>query len=383
LKKNEFFLSIKKNRKMMMLILTNKNMFLFFLKKQKILILSFHKLNQIKFFRRFELSKIQKFIKIKIFPLLFFSKFLFGIAGINNLLQIYNFKEKKKSIKLIFSQNFSIFKATNFFLFDNQVNIVGNNFFAFFNALFVKISLEKLLFYDYNNLIFENKKNPNKFYKILKFSLDKNGKKMAFLYSNGEIKIWNSNPFLTLNFERKKKIISYHRKKLTNLCISEDGNILGISIFKTLILWEIFPRFQKFKSLTFELKNSISNLNFFYYKKKTYIILNTKKDLFFLETSKFSIDIDLKINVLNIMIDAFYQRYLLFTSCFLPIQSTISKFIMVFQKNSPIPILTLKLDSITKGQLVSVNFSFFPNNKKLKSLLMVDSFLEFHKIFFK
>jgi hypothetical protein len=80
LKKNEFFLSIKKNRKMMMLILTNKNMFLFFLKKQKILILSFHKLNQIKFFRRFELSKIQKFIKIKIFLLLFFSKFLFGIA---------------------------------------------------------------------------------------------------------------------------------------------------------------------------------------------------------------------------------------------------------------------------------------------------------------
>jgi hypothetical protein len=381
LKKKMHILNLKSKKKTGMLILTNNNILYFFFRKKIFLIFKLPKFNNISFLIKTNSFYQQKQFQSKISPLLFLSKFFFGIAEIYNFLNIYNFRKNidLKQINLFY--NLSKFEGINKFHFESYFNKIGKKFFKIIGLSFFKISLEKFSNTSKNISIVKIAKKKS-FKKISNLSLDKKGKKIAFMCLNGKIKIWNSNPFLTINLKKKKKIIYYFRKKISNVCISEDGNIIAITLFKTLIIWKIFPEIQKYKSITFPYVDDICCLNFFYYEKKSFFIINSKKNLSFFDLTKFSIDYDIKIDIFNITIDSLCNRFVLLTSCLLPIESKISYFIVVFKKNYPIPIASINLSKISKSSFISLNFSFFPNKKNLQSFLMIDTFLNFHKIFF-
>jgi hypothetical protein len=111
------------------------------------------------------------------------------------------------------------------------------------------------------------------------------GKKITILKRKNEIEIfkqnWNFDTFLI-----KKKIQIKFKKKCSAFNTSQDGNILIFNFSKTVQLWKIFPRVEKFLTKNFDLNGEINHLNFSSKKGKNIAIITTIEEPLFFDTKE-------------------------------------------------------------------------------------------------
>lgn len=175
------------------------------------------------------------------------------------------------------------------------------------------------------------------FYKIRS---DLFGKKITILKRKNEIEIfkqnWNFDTFLI-----KKKIQINFKKKCSCLNTSQDGNILIVNFSKTVQLWKIFPRIEKFLTKNFDLNGEINQLNFSSKKGKNIAIITTTEELLFFDTKENILIYYLKIKIFAFVFDYWEQKFAILSDSFFSNKFQNTKSYYIFSIENPIPVLII------------------------------------------
>nr|UXY87142.1 hypothetical protein 1634Bnrm1_p102 [Cryptomonas sp.] len=322
-----------------------------------------------------------KIFRLKIFPCLFLSNSSFLLIGPNNIINYFEMEKDSFEFNQFFSNRRIIEKHPEKKAQSFECDAMGRNVYLLFRSfMFRKIISKKFtptftMSIDFSRLhiSFFNQIND-----LWNFSISRNGNLIAVLHNNFHVDILGTNSFTSKNIAKASFSLN---KKISAFSFSNDGFLIILITSDVLILWQFYPNNKKIKSISLDVKTSVNFLKILSGKGNKAIICTLDEILLFnIET--FTLIWKFQIKVLDLAVDKWSDKFIIKAKYISIDYNRIMETVVVFEATCPVPLLSFDPILLFGTNVISFCFSYFHNNNNKKSLVCLDSFLTFHKLFY-